>query len=318
MLDIIKDFIGFHTNKAGHVEKLVSGLGGFVGILMILLITRLFLHGTDAVLIVASMGASAVLLFAVPHGPLSQPWAVFGGHLISAFIGVSCYFLIPNLYVAAAAAVGLAISAMYYLRCIHPPGGATALTAVVAGAGLHQLGYQYLLTPVLLNVVIILLVAVLFNYPFQWRRYPLYFQKRLRALQVSEGDGKSAISHSDYIYAMEQLDSYIDISEFDLERIYHLARQHAASRQLSMHDIRLGHYYSNGQYGDNWGVRQIVDDSPDEDSEKDEVIYKIVAGPGRRRTGCVTRAEFARWARHEVIRDEENWKRVNTDQQDDE
>jgi CBS-domain-containing membrane protein len=62
---------------------------------------------------------------------------------------------------------------MHYLNCLHPPGGATALSAVIGGQAVHQLGYQYLLTPVLLNVVTLLLIAIVFNYPFRWRRYPL-------------------------------------------------------------------------------------------------------------------------------------------------
>jgi CBS-domain-containing membrane protein len=118
------------------------------------------------------MGASAVLLFAVPHGQLSQPWPVFGGHLVSALIGVASAKLVAPPLLAAAVAVALAISAMYYLRCIHPPGGATALTAVAGGETVHALGFHYVLTPVLLNVLIILAVALLFNFPFSWRRYP--------------------------------------------------------------------------------------------------------------------------------------------------
>ena len=76
----LNSFIGFSSNKTSHREKIISGLGGFVGIILILLITRQFVDAGDAGLIVASMGASAVLLFAVPHGPLSQPWALGCGH----------------------------------------------------------------------------------------------------------------------------------------------------------------------------------------------------------------------------------------------
>ena len=85
------------------------------------------------VYIVPSMGASAVLLFAVPHSALGQLWNVIGGHLISAAIGVACYQWLPSNGIAAGASVGLAIGAMYYTRCIHPPGGATALAAVIGG-----------------------------------------------------------------------------------------------------------------------------------------------------------------------------------------
>ena len=143
-----------------------------------MLISQAQLGASASVGLVASMGASAVLLFAVPHGPLSQPWAVLGGHLVSAVVGVACTKVIAQPMLAAPVAVGLAIGTMHYLRCIHPPGGATALSAVVGGETVHQLGFHYVLTPVLLNATIILLVALLFNYPFPWRRYPLALAQR--------------------------------------------------------------------------------------------------------------------------------------------
>ncbi len=149
----VRRFIGLEINKTGHLEKWVSGMGGLVGILAVSLISGQYLELTGAAWIVASMGATAVLLFAVPHGPLSQPWAVIGGHLVSAAIGVACARWVPDPLLAPAAAVGLAIGAMHYLRCIHPPGGATALTAVVGGSQLQALGFDYVLTPVSLNAL---------------------------------------------------------------------------------------------------------------------------------------------------------------------
>lgn len=161
------------VERGEHLEKWISAAGGLVSLLGILLISHASLGHESAATLVASMGASAVLLFAVPHGPLSQPWAVFGGHMVSALIGVTCAKFIHDPTLAAAVAVALSIGAMHYLGCIHPPGGATALSAVVGGEAVYQLGYQYVLTPVMLNAVIILLIAVMFNYAFHWRRYPL-------------------------------------------------------------------------------------------------------------------------------------------------
>ncbi|WP_455234892.1 HPP family protein [Thiogranum longum] len=171
-LAALRGFTGFTFRRSGHLEKWISGCGGLVGILGVMTVSQQSLGLNGSASLVASMGASAVLLFAVPHGPLSQPWPVFGGHLVSALIGVACAKLIAPALLAAAAAVALAISSMYYLRCIHPPGGATALTAVAGGEAVHALGFTYVLTPVLLNVLIILAVAFLFNLPFSWRRYP--------------------------------------------------------------------------------------------------------------------------------------------------
>ncbi|OGT29530.1 MAG: hypothetical protein A3K00_02580, partial [Gallionellales bacterium RIFOXYD2_FULL_52_7] len=162
----VKSVLGVGSNVTSHAEKIISAVGGFIGILLIMWVSYHYLGTQGAALLVASMGASAVLLFAVPHGELSQPWSLMGGHAVSALIGVACAQSIANLLIAAPLAVALAIAAMHYLRCIHPPGGATAITAVVGGSEVHALGYQFVLTPVLLNAVTLLFAAVAVNYLF--------------------------------------------------------------------------------------------------------------------------------------------------------
>lgn len=156
-----------------HVEKILSSVGGLLSLLGLLWVSNLSIGINHGVMLVASMGASSVLLFAMPHGALSQPWPLLGGHMLSAFIGVTCGLMTSDIFFGSALAVSLAIAGMYYLNCLHPPGGATALSAIIGGDAVHQLGYQYLLTPVLLNVLTILAIAIVFNYPFKWRRYPL-------------------------------------------------------------------------------------------------------------------------------------------------
>jgi CBS domain-containing membrane protein len=305
------EFLGIELAHVSHTERLVSALGGFAGIVSILLITGHFV-GSAGALIVASMGASAVLLFAVPHGALAQPWPVFGGHLISAVIGVSCARVIPQPFLAASLAVGIAIGVMYYLRCIHPPGGATALSAVVGGASVHALGYQYVITPVLLNVLVILGVALLFNYPFAWRRYPaaLAVGRAPPAGGAAAQAHYSPIAHEDLVYALSEIDSFVDISEDDLLRIYALATGKGRERRFDPARILTGHYYSNGQQDGSWSVRQIVDASPGIDPEKDMVVYQVIDGAGRRGSGALSRAQFADWAREELVRDGDGWVRA--------
>ena len=303
------------TTSVSHAEKLISAAGGFVSILLIFLISYYSLGPRGAPWIVASMGSSAVLLFAVPHGQLSQPWALIGGNVLSAVVGVTAFRLVPDVFLAAALAVGLAIAVMYYLRCIHPPGGATALGAVLGGPDVHALGYVFVLAPVLVNVVIILLIAVVVNYPFRWRRYPAgLMQSALPGESVSEAseasEEETGIGHDDLTYALRELGSYVDITEDDLARIYALAVKHAHAVKLEPDQIRLGHYYSNGRYGDRWSVRQVIDESGEKDPAKSLVIYKTVAGKDRRQTGSCARVEFARWAKYEVVRQENTWLRI--------
>jgi len=203
-------------------EHWISAAGGLLGILAVLWTSHFWIDGHGGVLAIASMGASAVLLFASPHGALSQPWPVLGGHLVSALIGVSCArWLGGEPMLAASLAVALSIAAMYGLRCLHPPGGATALYAVLGGETVHALGYGYLFSPVLLNVVVLVTVAVLFNYPFAWRRYPQSWHHHSQPVAMTAE--KSMIPHSSLVYALSQIDTFVDISEDDLQRIYALA-----------------------------------------------------------------------------------------------
>lgn len=214
--------IGLSDYKASYNEILISALGGFLGILGIFMISQLLFDHEVTVMIVPSMGASAVLLFAAPHAPFSQPWNVMAGHILSAAIGVACWRWIPDLSVAASVGVGLAIGAMYFARCIHPPGGATALAAVIGSNELHELGFGYVFQPILLNIAAILLIAVLFNGLFKWRRYPA--QQHIKTQPTSLEAGKyTPINHEDFVYALSQIDTIVDVTEDDLLKIYQLA-----------------------------------------------------------------------------------------------
>lgn len=221
------DLIGFSRHRINYREKIISTIGGFLGIWGIFMTSYWLLDPEVAVLIVPSMGASAVLLFAAPHVPFSQPWNVLGGHAFSAIVGVACWQLIPDYTVAASASVGLAIGVMYLTRCIHPPGGATALAAVIGSERLHDLGYGYLLQPILLNTVTILLIAVVFNGVFKWRRYPAHLHFRKQAAELISIEPASIdyqpINHEDFVYALSHIDTFVDIDEDDLLKIYSLA-----------------------------------------------------------------------------------------------
>lgn len=215
-----KQFIGAESNPVSYREGLISLIGGIICVAAMFAVSSYYVHSAALVPIVASMGASIALLFAVPHGPMSQPWPLLGGHIVSAIAGVTCAMLVANHIAAAALAVGLAIGAMYYLRCFHPPGGATALIAVIGGPAVSALGYQYVLTPIAANAAVVFLVAILFNYIFPWRRYPAYLYRLGRPPHET---GLAPIKHEDFVYALSQMDTFVDVTEEDLLRIYALA-----------------------------------------------------------------------------------------------
>mgnify|MGYP001822541129 CR=1 FL=1 len=252
-----------------------------------------------------SLGASAVLLFAVPHGRLSQPWSLFGGHGVSALIGVSCYQLAGETAFAAGLAVGLAIGAMHLLRCIHPPGGATALAAVIGGPSIHALGYEYALVPVGLNVLIIFLVAVIFNGLLPWRRYPASLMRFSEAPGGSMSRPETLLDKRYIEQAMADMDLVVDVTTDDLQRLFALTIEHVEDQQLERDQIKLGHYYTNARHGAEWSVRQIIDEAAHAEPDHDMVIYRVVEGRGLRSSGSCTRREFAQWAARELVANSE-------------
>ncbi|TIW91367.1 MAG: hypothetical protein E5V59_20545, partial [Mesorhizobium sp.] len=123
-------------------ERLVACIGATIGIALTGVIASLVLgNGPHVPLLVAPMGASAVLLFAVPASPLAQPWSIIGGNTISALVGVIVAHFIHETALASGIAVALAIAAMSFTRCLHPPGGAAALTAVLGGPAVISAGF---------------------------------------------------------------------------------------------------------------------------------------------------------------------------------
>ena len=219
-------WLGVELIEISAMEKIVSALGGALAILALTFFSLWALPHAGAVAVIASTGASAVLLFAVPHGALSQPWPVIGGHTISALIGVFCALYIPNPHIAVACAVGLSIGAMLQLKCVHPPGGATAFTAVMGGEAIHRLGFGFAFVPVLANAVTMVLLAVALNSFFPWRRYPSGLTRSTEVVP------SRSPSHEEILAAVRSLESFVDITEEDLSRLIEFVESH---REPSRH-----------------------------------------------------------------------------------
>lgn len=284
--------------KAMLSEQIVSTLGSMVSLFIIGTISFTFFDLQGSLAILTSMGAATVLLFAIPHGPLSQPWALFVGNLISAFIGVSCAILITDTFIAAGFAVGLSIGAMHICRCIHPPGGATALAAVIGGSQITELGYSYLVLPVLLNCVIIFVIAMIFNNFFPWRRYPLSLMKYKPTNKVLSN--KQDISEHHISQAMENMGTIFDISPTQLKKIYQVATDLRRNEISNNFDFQSGGVYTNNLPGAQWAVRKIIDHAPHPDPANSLIIYRVLDGASKNSTGSCTRAEFAEWAKQRL------------------
>lgn len=204
-------------------ERLRFIAGAVVGVLLTAWLSRWWAGGSGSgPWMVASLGASAVLVFGMPSSPLAQPWPVLGGSTLSALVGGLCAALIPDPVWAGAVAVGLAIALMVPLRCLHPPGGAMALYVVLTtGDGWHLAAF-----PILFNVVVLLVTAVAYN-GLTGRRYP-HPQRMVARTDVAQG----AFTASDVDAALAHYNQVLDVSRADLEGLLHLAGRAAFQRTL--------------------------------------------------------------------------------------
>ncbi len=160
-------------------EIIWSWIGAFLGIAAVAYINYNILEileKTDLVMIIGSFGASAVLIYGAIKSPLAQPRNLIGGHIISAVIGVAAYQIFQtHIWLAASVAVATAIAIMHATKTLHPPGGATALIAVIGSDKIHELGYLYAIIPAGLGALIMLVVALLVNNIPKSREYPEFW-----------------------------------------------------------------------------------------------------------------------------------------------
>lgn len=216
-------------------EKLRSALAAFVAILLVGYVSSFFISGIGLPILVASMGASAVLLFAISHSPLSQPWPLIGGNIIPTLIAVTCGKLVPDLIFAAAISLSLSIFIMQILRCLHPPGGALALIPLFSGASVHELGYRFVLEPVALNLLILLGLGFIINNLLPGRRYPLPVMAVSHDIHKHDDPGsldRLSVNHEDVHNALKQMNTYLDVSEEDLNTVYKMAEMHTYRRKM--------------------------------------------------------------------------------------
>jgi CBS domain-containing membrane protein len=201
----------------------MGGLGALVALAAIGVLLRQLVGGAHIPLLIAPMGAAAVLLFAVPASPMAQPRAVLGGNILSALVAITVMRLIPDPMIAAGVAVGLAIVAMALLRCLHPPGGAVALLIVLGGHDVAAMGYGFALMPVAVDSALLTAAAWGFH-RFSGHSYPHI----ARPEPVRPADD---FSREDLRRAIADYPDALDVDPDDLEALLHIAEHHAAARR---------------------------------------------------------------------------------------
>ena len=211
-------------------ELYIGTLGAGLGLLSTEAICRWTLGITQPWFVIP-MGASAVLLFAVPASPLAQPWSIIGGNTVSALSGVICYWIFGETGFAISLAGALAVGSMFFFRCVHPPGGAIALTAVLGGSSIHALVFQFVLSPVLLNSAILLALAVIFN-KIAGRKYPHYPKPAPNMHSTNDllPSQRAGIQRQDLDAALASYGEVLDINPGDLQEIMIRAQMQAQRR----------------------------------------------------------------------------------------
>ena len=233
----IKQFFRFITVDPVNLSikgKFLSAISSFIAILIVAWITQKFGVSAAYPILVASMGASAVILFIMPGSPLAQPWPLVGGQMLSAIIGIACAQMIENTVLASGCAVGGSILAMLLLRCLHPPGAATALTPIIAGDPVGFDNYSFVLTPVGINVAIMLIMAIAINRCILRYAYPTVphqtDNKKHKHSTLIQPSQRVGISEQDVEQALENMNMFMDVSTGDLSKILTDAQRQSFKR----------------------------------------------------------------------------------------
>lgn len=169
----VAKYVVYRQTIVEPMDHLWTFLGAFLGIASIGFIQSKQFTEYDNIFLIGSFGATAVLIFGATNSPLAQPRNLIGGHLISAIVGVCVLKLIPDtVWLSSALAVSLSIVAMQITKTMHPPGGATALIANIGSEKVKNLGFGYVLSPVMTGVGILFIVALIVNNIPKNRNYP--------------------------------------------------------------------------------------------------------------------------------------------------
>lgn len=219
----LRDILGRLKPEAATAppEWLWSAASALVAALVVLAVSGGTLAASPPLL--AAVGATSALVFALPMSPLAQPWAVIGGYLVSAIAGLAAARWIPGVPLAGAVAVGGAVFGMLALRCLHPPGGAVALHAVIGGPEVQALGLGYIVSPVLLDALLLVAIALVVNNIQRDRHYP----RRPVAAHAHLG----GLTEDDLKEALREYGHPLAASEEELDAILSLAERRARARQ---------------------------------------------------------------------------------------
>ncbi|PLK27239.1 HPP family protein [Novosphingobium sp. TH158] len=212
----------------GHSGWLPGALGAMLAIALTGWASHLILPSNPTLpWLIAPMGASAVLVFLLPASPLSQPWPVVGGHLLAALTGLACHALVPLPWLAAALAVGLSVAVMSMARCLHAPAGGTALLPVLASPAVSTMNANYLLLPLVLNVILMVVCG------WGWHQLSGHSWPHRPVPAPIPAAWVGHIEDADLDAVLEEWDEVLDVSREDLLALLHAVETRVRARALS-------------------------------------------------------------------------------------
>ncbi len=266
-------------------ERVRAVLGAVLGVLLTAWLSH-WVRSDSALVLIAPVGASAVLIFTAPASPLAQPWPVIAGNTVSALVGVVCAHFLPWPLGAGALAVGVAIALMMLLRCLHPPGGAVALLMVL----MHEQSLGFVLFPVLTNSVLLVLAGMVYNslsgHPYPHRVAPGAMPDAGQGVRVSEQDLRAAL---------KEYKEVLDVAPDELARLLRRAEGIASERlwgSLSCRDIMTPEPITvdfRTPLAEAWGLMQRM-----------QIKALPVVDLNRQVTGILTQGDVLRHAGHEI------------------
>lgn len=220
MKQLLKSAISF---ESGHLSEILLSVSGvFIAMVAVVLMMDWLSDGIYAWFVIASMGASAIILFSTPHAPMAQPWAVLVGQMLAGICGLASWTIFKDPMVAVPVAVASTLLFMQLFKARHAPGGATALFIALGTVEVETLGWSLLWLSLLPSLLVLIVMAGLLNAPFKWRRYPYIVFKKTQPKIEKEPE----ITHEDLVYASEHMQGYFEMSEAEFMQLYRAARQH--------------------------------------------------------------------------------------------
>jgi CBS domain-containing membrane protein len=302
---ILIKILGPTQRQLSVKQTLGVAFGGFIVVFFMGFSTH-WLRPETTWLMLASLGASSVLIFAASQAPMSQPWPVMGSHLIAAMVGVTVTMVLSDPIWMAATALFVTTILMFTLRCVHPPGAATSLIAVASAYAGHNIGYDFVLFPVLTNLVVLISFAVLFHAQHPQKRYPAYFSDSMPHLE-QETD-RPNLSHQAFIQSLQKMNGFVDINEEELRSFITLINNQQI--QTIYKEYQVGQCFSNGKVGNQWSVVEIQDLYYNVNQKLTHIHLKPRAGKSPESL-MMTPLQFKGWMAYPVEPKSSGWQRVN-------